>query len=349
MKVCEKEFTGIDWNGCKPKVCPTINYIRQALGNRADLLLNNLVIKNGRLFDGNYLESVPTLRTVKFTFDGQIIPPLLLINPDEVDKLLSFYEVKIFARHSERYRQFYGTSEAAFAVIAQSSAPRSLRYLNNYLLILKPNGKMILIIDDHAHAAYGLALANRLDIFDKQAVLFQIDEHEDNVINSKLHKMLSKNPSLEEIARCCKTELEIRQYLALACHIGLFEERNINYVLTENITGEMEPLKSSEERRLAGGNFLPLIKVPECVQKIKVSGRKIVMSLDLDFFAYLQDPLFPLKKKEAIQNFTEGQALSIIKELARDSCFIIIATSPDYFNVPINTTKRLIKAMVAAT
>jgi|GEM_PF-4473654 len=348
MKIPGSKSTNLNGKSGAAQLRPSLAYIRKALGSRAERLLVQFHIQNGRFIDQNYSKSVAASRQLKYTFHGQIIPPLVLTTPEEVNELLTFYPVRISAEESERSWDHAMTSMDHFLIMAQAGPARNLRYLDNFLLVLKPNGKMVFISDDHTHSAYAFTLAKHLGAFGKDPALFQFDEHEDNVINTTLHSRLARDLKLEMVARCCKSGLEIHQFLAFACHIGLLKKEDINYVLTANLAGKMGPLPPDKEPRLEGGKYPSLGQVPEAVENARKAGKKTIMSLDLDLLAYLHDPLFPAAKKEKVKAITEEQVMAVLEQTAKEASFITIALSPDYFNVPETVIRRIIGGIVEA-
>lgn len=346
MKIPGSKSTKLNRTNGAAQTHPSLAYIRRALGSRADRLLAQFLVQNGRLIDRNYSEQVAASRQLKYTFPDQIVPPLVLTTPEEANDLLTFYPVRISAEESERSWEHGMISKDHFLIMAQAGPSRNLKYLDNFLLVLKPDGKMVFISDDHTHSAYAFALARHLGFIGKDTVLFQFDEHEDNVINAALHSRLARNLNLEMVARCCKSGLEIHQFLAFACHIGLLKKEDINYVLTANLAGKMGPLPSDKRPRLKGGKYPSLKEAPEAVENARKAGKDILMSLDLDLLAYLHDPLFPPAKK--VKGITEEQALTVLEQTAKEASFITIALSPDYFSVPENIIRRIIGRIVAA-
>ncbi len=311
-------------------------------------MLGHLAERNGRLYDQHYLSPVPTLRSVKFTYEGQTVPPMVLVKPGEVARFLSFYEVNIHLWESERYRDRYSDSLSGFMALAQSPQRRNLKYLENYLLVLKPNGKMIMIADDHTHAAYGFGLARRMQVLRDDAELFHVDEHKDNFTDRGVEKLFAENPSLYTLSQYCKTRLEIDSYLAYACRAGYFKPSNINYILTENLGRTEAPPYQPAGNTLKEGKMLLLEQVPEKMRKVIARGGSAILNLDFDILAYRHEPIFPEKKKAELAGVGEEWVMGHLMETAKIADFIFIATSPDYFNVSKATVVRLIKAIVDA-
>jgi len=331
------------------------DYLRQALGRpAANKLLEFSTLKNGVYVDNNYSSLTDTSGTIsqKFSqkFAGQKIPAIILAAEEAMDPLLLFHTLNVEAMETERYRERHLSSFASFMGAAQGSARRPLSFLNDFLLIVKPNGKMIFICDDHPHVAYALALARESGLIGGSINLFHVDEHLDNAINLDLQRKLggprSVPPPLSFIANCCKNELNIDQHLAFTAHCGLVEAKNIHYVLTEDLAGppKREKAQNKQRNRLTEGKRITPTQAPQLARQLG----KVVLDLDLDFFAYLYDPLFPTEKRSRLQQVSEQQSLGIVKKLAKEASIILIATSPDYFAVPVEKIKGLIRSIVAA-
>ncbi|MFA4967794.1 MAG: hypothetical protein WC624_06235 [Candidatus Margulisiibacteriota bacterium] len=330
------------------QVTPSVGYIRRALGeNRAGRLLDNFIMDGERLVDVNYQEPITLRGEVAFTFDGQKIPPILLVRPEELKKRLGFYGVDIPVSCSERYMRKYEESEAAFISSMQSSLRLTLNYLENYLLVIKPNGKMIFISDDHTHTAYALALAKHLGIFDGDGALFVYDEHRDNFINPDI-KVGINAAAPASVANVCRGQLEIDSFLAFTCAAHILEAGKINYVLTEHLNRTAAPEYQPYKSHLREGRYCLLKQSLEEIRRIKQQGGQVASSIDLDFLAFLHDPFFPEEEGEALKNVAEKDVLSVLAQAARESDFVTIATSPEFLNVPQSTIRRLVQYLVAA-
>lgn len=329
------------------QVSPNIGYIRQALGSRAGWLLENTVADGERLVDANYQEPITLHGRVKFTFPGQKIPQILVVSPEEVENHLAFYGIDIPACYSERYMRKHEDSEAAFVTSMQSSLRLTLNYLENYLLVVKPNGKMIFISDDHTHTAYALALAKHLGIFDGDGSLFVYDEHRDNFINPDIRLGINA-AAPAAAAKVCRSQLEIDSFLAFTCAANILKARNINYVLTEHLNKTAAPKYKPVKGHLPEGRHCLLKQSLEEIQRIKRTGGQAASSFDLDFLAFLHDPFFPEEEAQALKDINEEDILPILGQAANESDFVTIATSPEYLNVPQSTVRRLIRYLIDA-
>ena len=329
------------------QVPPNVGYIRQALGSRAGRLLENMVMDDGRLVDVNYQEPISLNGNVKFTFPGQKIPPILVVRPEEVESHLAFYGIDIPACYSERYMRKHEDSNAAFISSMQSSLRLTLNYLENYLLVVKPNGKMIFISDDHTHTAYALALAKHIGIFDGDAALNVYDEHKDNFINPDIRVGINA-AAPASVAKVCRGQLEIDSFLAFTCAANILKARNINYVLTEHLNKNAAPKYKPVKNHLPEGRYCLLKQSIEEMRRIKQLGGKVASSFDLDFLAFLHDPFFPEEEAQALKDITEEGVLPLLAQAANASDLVTIATSPEYLNVPQSTVRRLIQYLVAA-
>ncbi|HTY12655.1 MAG TPA: hypothetical protein VMD02_00545 [Candidatus Omnitrophota bacterium] len=335
-----------------PRVQPGVAYLHKALGERAGLLLDELTEINGRLTDKNYSRAVPASRNISFTFSGQVVPPLVVVRPGEIGRALSFYEVSINHLESERYRNRYADSFTGFLVLAQDPGRRVLSYLNNYLLVVKPNGKMVMIADDHTHAAYAFGLARHLRAVPDNLVLFHADEHRDNVIcgisENEMGPYRAERITLSRLAYCCKNAVEIDNYLDFSCRSGFLRPEDINYYLTENLGKRAAPAYSARSNMLRTGKIGLLGSLADDIKQARAGGAGAFLNLDLDLFAFLHDPFFPQEKKQELAGITEGQVLAPLLEAAHLADFVFIATSPDYFCVPVRTISRLVRKIVDA-
>ena len=336
-------------NISRPGLIP--QYLRRALGQHvANKLLGYFTLKDGQYVDHNYSSLTNAYGTRAQKFPGQKNPPLILTSVKGLDELLSFYPVRVEAFETERYRQRFSQSESIFLAAAQSSPWRQLNFLNNFPLVVKPNGKLVFICDDHPHVVYGLALARQLGLIDSAAQLFHVDEHLDNTVNSQLHKKMGGSlyapPALPVIAGHCKTELRIDEHHAYACRCGLVQPGNIHYVLTKDLPG-----LRSEGTEPAGKKIFLVERqrvVPSAAPDLALQLGQTVLDLDLDFFVYLHDPLFLEEEKALLKGWPEKKSLPIVKTLAQNAAVVLIAISPDYFGVPPEKIKALILSIVAA-
>ena len=326
-----------------------IAYVRTALGDRAGRLLEFFRLKGGQLTDRNYNSSYRFQREKPFTFPGQVVPPLILIRPEELESALSFYEVQVPALQSDRYMQ------SVHGLDTKKLADKMLyfNYLRNYLLIVKPGGKLIFITDDHNHFPYALTIMDRLARPHLDFSVIHMDEHEDNAVSKDLAHWFKRKGkgrlTPAEVAFACKEYLRINEQLEFACRIGLLKPENINYLLTDHLLPAAPFIHQSSDRKtLPLTNKLRIEDVPQAIVKAKSAGQPVILDYDMDFLFFEHERLFPEVLKKEYRDVSEPAVRRQIGAAAQQSDLIYIATSPDYFNVPRELVLKMIKEIVDA-
>ncbi|MFH1386227.1 MAG: hypothetical protein ABIH50_00995 [bacterium] len=337
---------------CSPSVVPSTrslsgsgrldhNYLVSALGEKvADKLCSQLIGVDGRLLVSHFPAVATKRKKIDFTHLGQMVPPLVVIKPEELGDHLSFYPVSISSEESDSYREaLYRQSRDSFFVVDPGSVSIDLHYLKCFLLIVKKN-KLIFVADDHTYAAYALALAKGIGFINELA-LFNFDQHTDSIFNDLLHKELVKPGGIEmgvtEVAKLTQTNLEINQWLMFACKTaGLMREEDVYYILTKYLNSRKPGLRNSRT----------ISEVINEMQRVKNEGKGTVMSYDLDLLAYQYAQYCEILPEDIKVDSKTIDA--VIREAARISPLTIIATSPDYFNADKRVISDKIREIVEA-
>jgi len=258
----------------------------------------------------------------KYVHAGQRISPILLGSLAD----LAFYEVEGIP---EEYKK-----EGRRIVMP---------FLQTYLLIPTRSGKMVMIIDDHTHAAFGWALAREARLTGEKAAIIRLDLHEDcDPLQPPYPR--SARLTLEDIADYTWGQLEISNFTSLM--VDEFETpagtvidyRKIHYVLPHlSGKGVMKPTgyyesDNPQTSQQLDGLRTSLEKVPEVIAGLRQEGKSVICDTDLDFF-------FGFHRPDYRPAFSREETLQRVIEAAHLSDFVTLATSPNYFLVPDQRTE----------
>ncbi|MCU0641310.1 MAG: hypothetical protein MUC35_04400 [Candidatus Margulisbacteria bacterium] len=325
-----------------------VDYVRSALPQRAGELFRLFKWRNGRLTDRNYKEAVKVNPDLNYTFPGQIIPPLVLALPHQLDQLLKFYTLEVRAITSERW---VGSDEGRrYDPQTILSLSLKLNFLQNYLLVLKPGGKMLFVSDDHSHLPYALSLATSLGQCGPEARLFHVDEHYD-AVESRVELETGPGPlSPDRVAHFCRTRVQINDHLSFASRAHLIARRNIINTVSAGLLSDdaLRCLPDTWDKLRKDPDRLALGELAAEIRRTKAAGQPTILDLDLDYLAFKYDRLFPSAIRRLFDGLDFSLVLGELLAAAQEADFIFIATSPDYLQAPAGQVIDLIKQIVRA-
>jgi len=295
-------------------------------------LMDRFELKNGIFTSKDYNGRRPFLDNDRiFCFDGMRSSPLIIGSLKDL-AYYTVWDAKVMGSKAPLLR--FG----------------DLSYLEKYLLIPTKSGKMVFLSDQHTHALYGLALAKKLGITNGFSALFHIDEHIDNEFPNRTHS----RPNLDDLARVailCQEKLEITNFLSPG---QTFDRNNpllfndTYYVLTGYSNKGIETTFISEPSGGLGGMKLSIEKALEYINACKEVGLKIIIDIDLDYFAaYFGESSDKKLTKESIKKqMSYEQNLQFVLAITKKADFITIATSPDFFKSQKTHAREILERII---
>ncbi len=266
--------------------------------------------------------------------DQQILKPMFQANQRIVPlalgglKDLSFYEIA------------GGFPEKGWARKKTDPKAVALPYLEKYLLIPTRSGKLVMVVDDHNHTAFGTVLAHRCGITKPGAFIINVDEHEDSAPDPTPYAFNNRTP-LEGIAFHTWTRMMVNSHFSFLgnrgsgsllsegwgeFHLAFVNAANNGKGLFEDTNnGNCEGCRSI----LIDGATVSLERLQEVVDEVKNAGASIVFNLDLDYFS----DFYSLNGRDKVLGFSFDETMSRLVAIARQCDFIAVATSPNWFAI----------------
>jgi hypothetical protein len=309
--------------------------LQSALGTEvADRLLAHFSFQDGRFVSHHYpgghrMDQLPG-GTRKYFYQGQKASPLIIGSLAD----LSFYPVENVV-HPD-----HGTE------------PRTLLFMEKYLLIPTKSGKLLFVSDAHTHAIFGWFLAKEIGLIGRNSALFHIDEHRDDqspaIFSSR---EVPQTKRLEDIAALCQRHLDTCDFMDLgedsgySSSPGVFKEAAL--ILTDFNGGNVDWFRHYDNGRYLSTRRLSLELVPKAIQTARSKGQRIIADIDLDYFAhYFEAGTSVDPETTALVSFEDN--FRQVVEVARQSDFITIATSPDWFLGQAEHVQPLLTRLVEA-
>lgn len=298
----------------------------------ADRLLTHFSFQDGRFVSQHYpgghrTDQLPG-NPRKYFYEGQKASPLIIGSLAD----LSFYPVENVI-HPD-----YETE------------PRTLLFMEKYLLIPTKMGKLIFVSDAHTHALFGWFLAKEIGLIDKNSALFHIDEHRDDQSPAiYISREVPRGKKLEDIAVLCQRHLDICDFIYLGESSGHDDGvfRDVALVLSDFNGGNVDWFRRYDNGRYLSARRLSIELVKKAIATAQTNRQKVIVDLDLDYFAHYFEPGTSVKPETTAAISFEDNFRQVV-EVARQANFITVATSPDWFFGQEEHVRPLLTRLVEA-
>lgn len=287
------------------RAIPTVNELARVFGPEvAADALDLFEIKGGRTYLKAYQGGGEVDRAGrKYMYPGMKNSPVIVGGLEDI----SFYPLAV--THPDHNSQ------------------STVYYLEKYVLTQTKTGQPVLIVDTHNHALFGWALARHLGLTDKNAALVHVDAHFDDEYPYNPNRNRPKGETLEDWLTWSKEYADISSFLYPG-NGKLFNEAI--FVLTKNNGLGIDREQGDRDGCRQPGRIISVERVLAEVEQLKANGKKVIIDLDLDYFAHY----FQEEKDsgvEAKDRISLAENKRQIKELLQQADFITVATSPDWF------------------